>query len=99
MALAEKGDNLKLDVTMKDVAAEGESKDEGGDMYSKISDFIPRPVMLWGKAAGGKLGKLALFCAHMWFKKEARTIGSIAVLVQGPRKVKSFGKVTDTLSL
>ena len=65
MTLAEKGDNLKLDVTMKDVTAERESKDEPGDMYSKISDFIPRPVMLWGKAAGGKLGKLVLFCTHL----------------------------------
>ena len=71
MALAEKGDNLKLDVTMKDVAAEGESKDEGGDMYSKISDFIPRPVMLWGKAAGEKLGKLALICTHMVYKRSS----------------------------
>ena len=69
MALAEKGDNLKLDVTMKDVGAEGESKDEGADMYSKLEDFIPRPVMLWGKAVGGNLGTLALFCMFQSFKK------------------------------
>ena len=70
MALAEKGDNLKLDVTMKDVGAEGESKDEGGDMYSKLEDFIPRPVMLWGKAVGGNLGTLALFCMFQNSKEQ-----------------------------
>ena len=56
MALAEKGDNLKLDKTIQDVGDEGEAnvdkKDDGEDMYGKFldSEIAPMPVFLWGKA-------------------------------------------------
>ena len=63
MELAEKGDSLKLDITMKDIGAEGESsggkkEDNKDDVYAMMEDMIPRPVFLWGKAVGGKLSGL-----------------------------------------
>ena len=62
MDLAEKGDSLKLDITMKDVGAEGESnvdkkEDSKDDVYAMMEDMMPRPVFLWGKAVGGKLSE------------------------------------------
>ena len=62
MDLAEKGDSLKLDITIKDVGAEGESsvdkkEDTKDDVYAMMSDMIPRPVFLWGKAVGLKLSE------------------------------------------
>ena len=45
MALAEKGDNLKLDITMKDVGEEGKDdaenrKDDDNDIYGAMTDHM-----------------------------------------------------------
>ena len=53
MDLAEKGDNLNVDITMKDVEKEGKTNDKKSDergLYGKIKDFLTRPLLLWGKA-------------------------------------------------
>ena len=60
MALAEKGDNLKLDKTIQDVGDEGEAnvdkKDDGEDrsMYGKFldSEIAPMPVFLFCSGGG-----------------------------------------------
>ena len=61
MSLAEKGDNLVIDVSTKDIFAEGDSdvdkKDDDNEFFHKMENFLARPVFLWGKAAGRKLCK------------------------------------------
>ena len=64
MALAEKGNNLNLDITFKDITEEGkensgQKEKNDDDIYGKVmKDMIPRPVFLWGKAVQSSLGKL-----------------------------------------
>ena len=58
MELAEKGNNLNVDMTNEDATASkaSESKREQS-MYSAIHDMDPRPVFLWGQAVGKNLCK------------------------------------------
>ena len=64
MTLAERGNNLNLDITFKDLTEEG--KENSGqkektddDIYGKVmKDMMPRPVFLWGKAVQNSLGML-----------------------------------------
>ena len=64
MTLAERGNNLNLHITYKDLTEEG--KENSGqkekpddDIYSKaMKDMMPRPVFLWGKAVQNSLGML-----------------------------------------
>ena len=62
MSLAEKGDNLNVDITFNDITQEGKEKSEqkeDNDVYGKMmKDLMPRPVFLWGKAVQSSLGKL-----------------------------------------
>ena len=57
---------------MKDVGAEGESKDEGDDMYSKLDDFIPRPVMLWGQSCRRKSWYVGFILYVSKFQKSSK---------------------------
>ena len=55
ISLAEKGDNLNLDLTEYDVIqATSESKATSGDMYA-ADMAIARPIFTWGKAVGKQL--------------------------------------------
>ena len=56
MALAEKGDNLNLDVSTHVAAArKPEEKKSEKDPYSLLSEMKLRPLYLWGHAAGRDL--------------------------------------------
>ena len=59
MELAEKGNNLNLDISEQEAMATTEdSKDNtGGDIYSDWGEAYStdRPVFLWGKAVGKTL--------------------------------------------
>ena len=62
MDLAEKGNNLNLDITFKDVSKEGKEnssqKEKNDDIYGKmVMKMTPRPAFLWGKAVQSSLGK------------------------------------------
>ena len=48
MDLAEKGDNLNLDMTSEMVAKKTEDSKEG-DLYQSVANLQPRPVFLWGQ--------------------------------------------------
>lgn len=48
MDLAEKGDNLNLDMTSQMVT--GKTRDsKDGDLYQSAANLQPRPVFLWGQ--------------------------------------------------
>ena len=57
MDLAEKGNNLNLDQTDREVMmATEDTKDTGGHVYSDWGEETAnRPVFIWGKAVGKKL--------------------------------------------
>ena len=58
MELAEKGNNLNLDISDQEAMATTEdSKDTGSDIYSDWGEIstTERPVFLWGKAVGKTL--------------------------------------------
>ena len=56
MTLAEKGDNLNLDVSTHIAAArKPEEKKSDKDPYSLLSEMKPRPLYLWGHAAGREI--------------------------------------------
>ena len=61
MDLAERGDNLKLDMTDEDLVGNPEESKASsrGDMYSDwdSSQASSRPLFTWGKAVGKRLGK------------------------------------------
>ena len=62
MELAEKGSNLNLDITFKDISDEGKEKscqkEKNDDVYGKMmKDMTPRPAFLWGKAVQSSLGE------------------------------------------
>ena len=59
MELAEKGNNLNVDMTNEDATASKASESKGEQsVYSAIHDMDPRPVFLWGQAVGKNLCKL-----------------------------------------
>ena len=59
MELAEKGNNLNVDMTNEDATASKASESKHGQsLYSAIHDMDPRPVFLWGQAVGKNLCKL-----------------------------------------
>ena len=61
MELAEKGNNLNIDMTNEDATAakDSESKQEQG-LYSALHDMDVRPMFLWGQAVGKNRCKLSL---------------------------------------
>ena len=59
MELAEKGNNLNVDMTNEDATASKASESKHGQsLYSAMHDMDPRPVFLWGQAVGKNLCKL-----------------------------------------
>ena len=59
MELAEKGNNLNLDISEQEamVTTEDSKDNTGGDIYSDWGEITStdRPVFLWGKAVGKTL--------------------------------------------
>ena len=50
MALAEKGNNLNIDMTHANAAEKSEDSKDEEDLYSAFRDLQPRPVFCWGLA-------------------------------------------------
>ena len=72
MTLAERGNNLNLDITFKDITEEGKEnsgqKEKSDDVYGKaMKDMMPRPVFLWGKAVQNSLGMLLKSSCILFF--------------------------------
>ena len=102
MKLAEKGNNLNVDMTNEDATASKASESKHGQsLYSAMHDMDPRPVFLWGQAVGKNLCKLTfsydmdLRPVFLWVKAVLKNLSNLTFSHNmDPRPVFPWGQTT-----